>query len=448
MAQIYGQLESAQFENRTSDYSATASGRFWFRTDTLVAKIANGSDVRQFLINDGNAIIGNNGTANNNIRFHRGAAGVLQFVAGGDSTAEGTLSTSLNQISFRAENYTTGARPAFGNAGRFIWNTTTGSFQGDTGSAWIDASVGTNTVLDVNLRQSAGLSVIGRSANSTGNVADITAANDYDILRRNGTSLSFGKLVNKVRAISSADSIVYTDDIIEVSAGSNYNLGVTTTSMIAGQVFKIRRTDNAPTFAVTLNFTINGPLGSGVSYKLHTRGEEYELKYNGTDFDLLNHYTNTGLMGTATVTLTAGTSGTFTLGTTTAKTVDGYRRGRHLVVQLDIRQTSAGSNGTGPCLFTIPYSLTADTTAGGPAYTGTDASVAITSRIVGAMYGGSSGGASNIIARAYLYDSTKFGMVGTIGGVLGIFGSALFGLTNATTNINGEIWIPISGWTD
>jgi hypothetical protein len=42
------------------------------------------------------------------------------------------------------------------------------------------------------LRQSAGLSVIGRSANSTGNVADITAANDGQVLRRSGTSVGFG----------------------------------------------------------------------------------------------------------------------------------------------------------------------------------------------------------------------------------------------------------------
>src|SRR5581483_7375295 len=39
-------------------------------------------------------------------------------------------------------------------------------------------SVKTNGVGDSQIRQSAGLSVVGRSVNSTGNVADITAAND------------------------------------------------------------------------------------------------------------------------------------------------------------------------------------------------------------------------------------------------------------------------------
>jgi len=49
-----------------------------------------------------------------------------------------------------------------------------------------------NGVTNALLRQSAGLSVIGRSANTTGNVADITAANDAEVLRRSGTTLGFG----------------------------------------------------------------------------------------------------------------------------------------------------------------------------------------------------------------------------------------------------------------
>lgn len=52
--------------------------------------------------------------------------------------------------------------------------------------------VATNGISDANLRQGAALSVIGRSANSTGNVADIAAAADGDVLRRSGTTLGFG----------------------------------------------------------------------------------------------------------------------------------------------------------------------------------------------------------------------------------------------------------------
>jgi hypothetical protein len=55
-------------------------------------------------------------------------------------------------------------------------------------------SIDANAVTDADLRQSAGLSVIGRSANSTGNVADLTAGTDGHVLRRSGTTLGFGTL--------------------------------------------------------------------------------------------------------------------------------------------------------------------------------------------------------------------------------------------------------------
>jgi hypothetical protein len=51
-----------------------------------------------------------------------------------------------------------------------------------------------DAVTDAKLRESAGLSVIGRSANSTGNPADIVAANDFEVLRRSGTSIGFGDI--------------------------------------------------------------------------------------------------------------------------------------------------------------------------------------------------------------------------------------------------------------
>lgn len=59
------------------------------------------------------------------------------------------------------------------------------------------ASVGTSQVDDdaitnAKLRNSGGLSVIGRTTNSSGDPADITAANDGEVLRRSGTSLAFG----------------------------------------------------------------------------------------------------------------------------------------------------------------------------------------------------------------------------------------------------------------
>jgi hypothetical protein len=49
-----------------------------------------------------------------------------------------------------------------------------------------------NAVTDAKLRDSAGLSVIGRGANSTGDPADIVAGTNHQVLRRDGSSLGFG----------------------------------------------------------------------------------------------------------------------------------------------------------------------------------------------------------------------------------------------------------------
>jgi hypothetical protein len=49
-----------------------------------------------------------------------------------------------------------------------------------------------NAVTDPKLRDSAGLSVIGRGANSTGDPADIVAGTNHQVLRRDGSSLGFG----------------------------------------------------------------------------------------------------------------------------------------------------------------------------------------------------------------------------------------------------------------
>lgn len=145
MPYIYGQLIAAQAENKTSDYAATVTGAVWLRTDTDKLKIAKNSLVRDILVNDDKLVVGNNGTASLNIRLHRGANTVLQFVAGNDTTAEGTLSTSLAQISAKHENYTTAARPAAGNPGRLIWNTDLAKLQVDDSTTWQDVASGSGS---------------------------------------------------------------------------------------------------------------------------------------------------------------------------------------------------------------------------------------------------------------------------------------------------------------
>lgn len=129
-------LELAAFENLSSDPSSGVIGRFIWNTTDNQLKSDDGSNFRNLLRNDAYAVLGNAGTASENIRLHRGAAGVLQFVEGDDSTVEGTLSTNINQISARMENYTDAGKPANGNAGRIIFVTDLNTPLVDDGTAW------------------------------------------------------------------------------------------------------------------------------------------------------------------------------------------------------------------------------------------------------------------------------------------------------------------------
>lgn len=62
-------------------------------------------------------------------------------------------------------------------------------------------NVGTNVIQNDMIRQSAGLSVIGNSTNSTADIDDITASSDNTVLRRSGTSLGFG-LINAAASLT------------------------------------------------------------------------------------------------------------------------------------------------------------------------------------------------------------------------------------------------------
>ena len=67
----------------------------------------------------------------------------------------------------------------------------------------IAATISNNAVTDAKLRQSSGLSVLGRSADTTGNVSDITATSNYQVLRRSGTSIGFGSIaLNQSAAVT------------------------------------------------------------------------------------------------------------------------------------------------------------------------------------------------------------------------------------------------------
>lgn len=142
MPKIYGQLEQAQLQNVAGNLTGNITGRLWLDTTAVKVKFQDGTLTTALLANDQKCVFGTSGTAGDNIRLNRGASGLLQLVTGGDTTAEGSLSSALAQLSFKFENYASGSRPSNGNSGRTIWNTTSKKLQVDNGTGWDDVGSG------------------------------------------------------------------------------------------------------------------------------------------------------------------------------------------------------------------------------------------------------------------------------------------------------------------
>jgi hypothetical protein len=90
---------------------------------------------------------------------------------------------------------------------------------GDLTGTYPSPTVAANAIGDTKLRDSAALSVIGRSANTTGDPADIAAGTDGHVLRRAGTALGFGTIATagigddqvtyaKIQNVSATDRIL------------------------------------------------------------------------------------------------------------------------------------------------------------------------------------------------------------------------------------------------
>jgi hypothetical protein len=68
-----------------------------------------------------------------------------------------------------------------------------------------------NAVANTKLRDSAALSVIGRSANTSGDPGDIAAANDGEVLRRSGPTLGFGQVAAAGLATDAVETVKIRD---------------------------------------------------------------------------------------------------------------------------------------------------------------------------------------------------------------------------------------------
>jgi len=286
---VYGNLEAAAVESLASNPAGNVTGRFWWNSTTLRLTLDDGTNKLAILRNDQVLILGTSGTAANNVRINRGANALLQFVTGGDTTAEGTLSTSLAQISARLENYTNAAKPAFGNAGRSIYITDLADLYVDTGSAW--KAIG-----------GAPLTTKGDLYGYSTVDARVAVGTNGQFLKADSstaTGLAWDTIASAPAAFNTyttTQTLSNSNDIVLLDSTSGaFTVTLHTAVGNTGKILTLERTDgtlaNPITLATTSGQTIGG-IASG-AYALYTAAELLRIVSNGTNWIILDHETTT-----------------------------------------------------------------------------------------------------------------------------------------------------------
>jgi hypothetical protein len=293
---IYGQLENATFENLSADPSTAVQGRFWYNSTTLRPMLDDGTLKRALLRNDQNCIFGNNGTAANNVRLNRSGAALLQLVVGSDATAEGSLSTSLAQLSAKHEGYANASKPANGNAGRLIWITDSKVLSIDDGASWLNqvdvstAQTLTNKTLtlpavDIPLFTDQGSDP---SAPAAGKTSLYTKGTHVYKISNGGAATQLQEVGvipgETVQSKSGTYSAVNTDDTI-VCSGASWTLTLYDPTTGAGNKGKrLKIVHNGTLGQVYTLATTGGTIGgiASLSYALYTPGEMIEIQSDGS----------------------------------------------------------------------------------------------------------------------------------------------------------------------
>lgn len=131
-----------------------------------------------------------------------------------------------------------------------------------------NSSSATTGVTNAKIRQSAAVSVIGRSANSTGAPADIAAANDNEVLRRSSGTLGFGTINGSSIAAGSTLSYPTLTGVREAIVNTGTVSGAQTLNLQSGNIFQIK-----PNGSITIAFSNVPSSGTFVGALIRHEGD-------------------------------------------------------------------------------------------------------------------------------------------------------------------------------
>ncbi len=201
-----------------------------------------------------------------------------------------TISTALkvsNSATTAASANTASAIVARDGSGNFSAGTITASLSGNASTVTTNAnltgpvtssgnatSVTNNAITNAMIRQSVALSVIANSTNSTANVADLSAASDFQVLRRSGTALAFGSInlasSNAVTGVLVNANTTGTDantasSLVLRDASGNFSAGTVTLGGLVLGSSTVTATTSAPGFLCRGKVSFDGTAAANLA---------------------------------------------------------------------------------------------------------------------------------------------------------------------------------------
>src|SRR5690606_3154585 len=190
-------LENTTIDADGKNFSVSDIGTGFFGTSAAGLSVAssaaylqNSAETSRVGISGTDVILNVGSDASGDIYYRASGGNLTRLGIGTTGQVLAVSSGGIPEWATAAGTYTDeNAQDAVG--GIFV-DTDTIDFTYTDGTPSITADVKANSIIDALLRQSAAVSLVGRSANSVGNVADIAASSNGQVMMRSADSLSFG----------------------------------------------------------------------------------------------------------------------------------------------------------------------------------------------------------------------------------------------------------------
>jgi hypothetical protein len=190
--------------------------------NSLSTAITKGATVTSIAV--GTALAGNEFAAGDKVKLVNPITGQVQTFTVASAPSVGATSISVNSA--------TADFDIPSNAGLFVQLTPQagggGVADGDKGDITVSSSgtvwtIDNNVISNAKIRQSAGFSIIGRASGTTGNVADIIAGAQDDVLVRGPSLLQWQKITNSHITPSGLSGAAFADNGISLGKLSQVN---------------------------------------------------------------------------------------------------------------------------------------------------------------------------------------------------------------------------------